>query len=62
MVSIVARSDELEVLAYLDLKPDEADIQSVMDLGDQITGLQNTAMWCTRRYTEICSGLALSKS
>lgn len=35
-------SDELEVLAYLDLKPDEADIQSVMDLGDQITGLQNT--------------------
>ena len=36
-------SDELEVLAYFDLRPDEADVQALMKLGDQITGLQNTA-------------------
>jgi ribosomal protein L11 methyltransferase len=36
-------SDELEVLAYFDLRPDEADVQALLKLGDQITGLQNTA-------------------
>ena len=36
-------SDELEVLAYFDLRPDEADVQALLELGDQITGLQNTA-------------------
>ena len=35
-------SDELEVLAYLDLRPDKEDIQPLVDLGDQITGLRNT--------------------
>ena len=36
-------SDELEVLAYFDLRPDEADVQALLELGDQITGLHNTA-------------------
>lgn len=36
-------SDDLEVLAYLDLRPDAEDIQPLIDLGDQITGRSDTA-------------------
>ena len=35
-------SDDLEVLAYLDLRPDAEDIQPLIDLGDQLTGLSHT--------------------
>lgn len=36
-------SDDLEVLAYLDLQPSAEDIQPLIELGDQITGLIDTS-------------------
>ena len=35
-------SDDLDVLAYLDLRPDAEDVQPLVTLGDQITGMDGT--------------------
>ena len=36
-------SEDVEVLAYLDLRPDAEDIEPLLALGDQITGLSETS-------------------